>query len=607
MRDYQLITYRVSRITNIMEKPTILVVDDDPASVKALIKYLHLSGFETTVAPSGERALRQLELAQPDIILLDVLMPGMDGFETCRRLKEHEATRDIPVIFLTALSETVDKVKGFEVGGVDYLTKPVQHEEVLARIDAHLTIRKLQQRLQEQNTLLEEQNERFRTLSEATFEGIFIHDEGRILEVNQAMEKMFGYQRSEVLGRNVLEFVPPEFHQIVLEHIRTKDETPYEAEGIKKDGSIFPVEVQARTMPYQGRDVRIVAIRDLTWRRAMEEERALLRKENIVLRSTIKNHYKFGEIIGKSHIMQEVYQLIVKASVSDANVLICGESGTGKELVARTIHQRSERKEQTFLAVNCGAIPESLFEREFFGHRKGTFTGADRDKPGYFDRAHRGTLFLDEVAELTPTTQAKLLRVVEDKEYTPLGNTVSKTADVRIIAATNKDLKEQLHKELIREDFFYRIRVIVINLPPLRDRKEDIPLLIEHFLDQYADGKERPTIPARIVDMLCAYGWPGNVRELQNELQRYLTEQRLEFIGNVPPESTGRDRAESLGLNLEGMPLREAVETLEKYLIARVLTQNAGHKGKAAKMLSISPRALYERIKKYRLDEYKYE
>ncbi len=590
------------------KQATILLVDDTPENLKMLNTCLKNAGFHIAIAQSGEEALQLVEYATPDLILLDVLMPGIDGFETCRRLKQHETAKDIPVIFLTALTETVNKVRGFEVGGVDYLTKPTQYDEVLARITAHLTIRKLQQRLQEQNalfeqqnTLLDEQNQRFRTLSEATFEGILIHAEGRILEVNQMIEKMFGYHHAEALERNVLEFVRPEFHQIVVEHIRTKDETPYEAEGLRKDGATFPIEVQAKTMPYQERDVRVTVVRDLSWRKMMEKEKQHL------LSSTIKDRYKFGDIIGKSQVMQAVYESIVNASVSEANVVLCGESGTGKELVARTIHRLSNRKEQKFVAVNCGAIPEPLFESEFFGYRKGAFTGAALDKHGLFDRAHRGILFLDEVGELTLTMQVKLLRVLQDGEYTPLGDTVSKTADVRIIAAINKDLKEQLHDGLIREDFYWRIRVIVITLPPLRERREDIPLLMEHFLEQFDQKNECSVIPGKTMDMLCTYHWPGNVRELQNELQRYLVEQRFEFIGNVAADSSKRDRAESPGFNLEGMSLREAVEALEKHMIAGVLTQNAGHKGNTAKMLGISPRSLYERIKKYRLDEYKYE
>ena len=570
-----------------MEKSTILVIDDDPASVNALLKYLHESGFETLIAPSGERALRQLEFAQPDIILLDVCMPGIDGFEVCRRLKQRDATQDIPVIFMTALSDTVDKVKGFEVGGVDYLTKPVQHEEVLARVHTHLTIRNLQRQLQKHT-------ERFQKLAEATFEGIIIHDQGRILDVNQAVSQMFGMQAAELIETNLLGLIAPEARQSVTEKIRARDEQPYESAGIKKDGSVFPIEIQMKTMPYQGRDVMVAAVRDITWRKNMEQEQTVLRRENVTLRSTIKDRYKFGEIIGKSPVMQEVYQSIVNAAASDANVLLDGESGTGKELVAHTIHTLSDRNDQEFVAVNCGAVPENLFEREFFGHRKGAFTGATMDRPGYFDRAHKGTLFLDEVGELSLTMQVKLLRVLQDGEYMPLGDTTPKKADVRIIAATNKDLIEQLQKGHIREDFFYRIRVMVIHLPPLRERKEDIPLLIDHFLEQSRDDKVYPSIPAKIVARLCAYSWPGNIRELQNELQRYLTEQRLEFIGDFQGKSDAEDELSEL----VQLGFQEALTEFEKRYLRRMLDQNQGHREKTAKMLEIPIRTFQRKIKK---------
>jgi PAS domain S-box-containing protein len=276
------------------ENGTILIVDDQLENLKLLTTYMQQQGFELMVAQSGEETLKRVERIIPDIILLDVMMPGIDGFETCQHLKESGTTQDIPVLFMTALTDTVDKVKGFELGAVDYLTKPLQQEEVLARVNAHLTIRKFQRQLQEQNELLKQKNdllekqkrelqeseERFHGLSEATFEGILIHDEGRIIDGNQTLEKMFGYQRSDVIGKNVLEFITPEFRDNVKKWMSTKDENPYEAEGIMNDGSFFPLEVQGKTMPYQGRNVRVVAIRDLTWRKAMEEEKARLQKES---------------------------------------------------------------------------------------------------------------------------------------------------------------------------------------------------------------------------------------------------------------------------------------------------------------------------------------
>ena len=277
------------------DKGTILAVDDKLENLKVLIKYLKDSGFELMVAQSGEETFSHLKRITPDIILLDVLMPGIDGFETCRRLKDDGATKDIPVIFMTALTETVDKVKGFQAGAVDYLTKPLQYEEVLARVNAHMTIRKFQQQLQKQNVLLQEKNAelekqrlqlyeseaRFRGLSQATFEGILIHDQGRIIDGNQAWEKMSDFQCAEMIEKNVLDFLTPAFHDMAKEWMRTKNEGPWEAEGVRKDGSLFPLELQAKTMPYQNRDVQVVAIRDLTWRKTMEEEKQRIQQENL--------------------------------------------------------------------------------------------------------------------------------------------------------------------------------------------------------------------------------------------------------------------------------------------------------------------------------------
>jgi PAS domain S-box-containing protein len=277
------------------ENKTILAVDDKLENLKILIKYLEDSGYQLMVARSGEEALKHVERIIPDIILLDVLMPGIDGFETCLRLKQNKMTQDIPVIFMTALTDTVDKVKGFEVGAADYLTKPLQHLEVLARVNTHLSIRKFQQQLEKQNSLLRKKNtllkkqkrdileseSRFRELSESTFEGILIHDEGRIIDGNKTLEEMFGYTRKEMSRNNFLEFLTPESRDAALKCMQTKSENPFEAEGVKKNGSHFPLEIQGKTIPHQGKDVRIVAIRDLTWRRAMEEEKERIQQENL--------------------------------------------------------------------------------------------------------------------------------------------------------------------------------------------------------------------------------------------------------------------------------------------------------------------------------------
>jgi transcriptional regulator with PAS, ATPase and Fis domain len=332
------------------------------------------------------------------------------------------------------------------------------------------------------------------------------------------------------------------------------------------------------------------------------------------LKSSIRERYRFGMLVGKSSAMQRVYELIVSAATSDVNVLISGESGTGKELIARTFHQVSRRKEHAFVPVNCASIPETLFEREFFGHQKGAFTGADRDTLGLFDKAHQGILFLDEVTELPLSMQAKLLRVLQDGVYTPLGSTTPKQADVVLVTATNKDCQEEIRAKRLRKDFFYRIGVIDIQVPPLRDRKDDLPLLIEHILEEYhhkhSQLQEDPSLeipttqtmlPVDLVQALYMYDWPGNVRELQNLLQRYLATQDLPTTLSLLGAS---GHVRSITENLpapDGLPLREAVESFERHMIANTLERTRYHIGNAAELLGVPRITLHRKIKKHQI------
>lgn len=564
----------------------ILVVDDNPANLRLLVNLLSKVGYYVRPTRDGQAALVSARMNPPDLIMLDIMMPDPDGYAVCSLLKADERTRDIPVIFVSALNEVFDKLKAFAVGGVDYITKPFHEEEVLVRVSTHLTLQRLQKQLKEQNALLQEQNTRFRTLEEATFEGIVIHDERRILEVNRRSEEMFDYQRSEMINQELLRFIVPEFHERVQEYFRSEDETSHRIEGLRKDRTVFPLEIQSRTMPFQGRDVRVSVIRDLSRQQQLEQE-------NLTLKATIQDRYRFGEIIGKSPVMQKTYELIVNAAATEYGVLISGESGTGKELVARTIHKLSRRQHRTFVPVNCGAITESLFEREFFGHRKGAFTGADRNAPGFLDAACGGTLFLDEVAELSPAMQVKLLRVLENGEYIALGDTIVKHADVRIIAATNRNLEALLQEGLVREDFFYRIHVIAIQVPPLRERREDIPLLIEHLLRQESFEHPSHQIPISVMERFFQENWPGNVRQLQNTLQHYLT--TGEFI------TQGRRFSENGPALSETTGLFDAVDQFEKQMIVQALARNRGNRTAAARMLKITRRALYTKLQKYHI------
>ncbi|MDJ0809810.1 MAG: sigma 54-interacting transcriptional regulator [Desulfobacterales bacterium] len=342
-------------------------------------------------------------------------------------------------------------------------------------------------------------------------------------------------------------------------------------------------------------------IRDIDQRKRMEEalrdSEAHLRKENLRLRSTIKQRNKFGDIVGSSEAMQQVYELMLMAASSDANIILYGESGTGKELVASAVHNMSDRREGNFVPVNCGAIPEALLEREFFGHRKGAFTGATEDKQGYLDEADGGTLFLDEIGEIKPDLQVKLLRAIEGGGYTPIGSNEVRKPDFRIIAATSRNLTEMVQKGGMRSDFFYRVHVIPVHLPPLRQRKEDIPLLVEHFLQAY-DRKMHPVISGNIKQSLMAYEWPGNVRELQNVLYRFVTLKRLDLTGETVPETIAEPSvAAAPSTEIPDGDLSDAIAAYEKQLIRAALVRCRWNRTQTAKALGIGLRTLQRKMK----------
>ncbi|RPI79073.1 MAG: sigma-54-dependent Fis family transcriptional regulator [Desulfobacteraceae bacterium] len=306
-----------------------------------------------------------------------------------------------------------------------------------------------------------------------------------------------------------------------------------------------------------------------------------------------------GKIVGQCKPMRRVYSLIQKAADSDANVVIYGESGTGKELAAHAIHELSDRKNKEFVTVNCGAIPEALLESEFFGYTKGAFTGAYVDKHGYLDLADGGTLFLDEVAELTLNMQAKLLRSLDDGGYVPVGRRKPIKSDFRIIAATNRDLADRVKKGLMREDFFFRIHIIPITLPPLRERKEDIPLLLDHFVKRNSGNGSAVKIPEEIVQMIRDYHWPGNVRELQNVIHRYLAVESLDLLR--APENRPAPVKTGSAAQQRHVHLQQALEDFEKSLIFNILQAHQWNREKAARELGITRNTLFKKIRKFGL------
>jgi two-component system response regulator HydG len=326
-----------------------------------------------------------------------------------------------------------------------------------------------------------------------------------------------------------------------------------------------------------------------------------LREENLALRERLGDRFDFSKIIGKSEKMKELFDLLAQVAPTDATVLILGESGTGKELVANAIHHNSPRATQPFIKVACAALPETLLESELFGHEKGAFTGAIARKEGRFQLAHRGAILLDEVGEMSATTQAKILRVLQEKEFEPLGSTRVVKVDVRVIAATNKDLEKEIREGRFREDLFYRLNVVPVSLPPLRERKEDILALASHFLSIYREKnkKELREISGKALDLLVRYDWPGNIRELENCIERAVVIARGEIIApaDLPPQiqALSSEKEDSEVRFPSGISLQE----VEKALILRTLEDTGGNRSRAAEILGINRRTLQMKLKEY--------
>jgi len=459
-----------------------------------------------------------------------------------------------------------------------------------------------------EKTYLLESEKRYHILAEKLSDGVWIVQNGSVVYVNDALCSVLGYISDQLLGMDPVTMFRDDCKKHFKEMFGVLEQGNlveyWQGVYLGNQGRELLAETHLSPTTWNGKPAILCAIKDINKSYSQEiitkEEVEHLLKENIQLRSSIKERYKFGDIIGKSPAMQEVYELILKATATNAAVAIYGESGTGKELVAKAIHDMSNRHGRAFVPVNCGAIPENLLESEFFGHRREAFTGAQIDKNGLLDLADGGILLLDEVGELSLSLQVKLLRAIEGGGYIPVGDTKTRKSDFRIISATNKNLQELVNKGLMRDDFFYRLQVIPIILPPLREHKEDIPLLVEHFLRINGNNK-KPLIPSKIMEALMNYDWPGNVRELQNVLHRYLTVKRLDFMDIAKPKLVAQDNGQIEESNLEGLNFHSAVEDFEKDIIIKGLEYNQWHKAKAASALGLPRRTFFRKLRHFGL------
>ena len=408
------------------------------------------------------------------------------------------------------------------------------------------------------------------------------------------------YKMEDMDGLAVLDAVRRDYADTDVVVITAYGTIDVAVEAMRKGAADFVVKADALY------DVLRLRVEKVLKHRELRQSRDRLDEENQYLRDEIGVRFNFGEMVGRSRPMKTVYEMVEKVAETDSAVLVYGESGTGKELVARAIHRRSTRREGPFVKVNCGSLPRELVQSELFGHEKGAFTGAIRQKKGKFELAEGGTIFLDEIGDLPLEAQVNILRVLQTKEYDRVGGEETLHADVRVIAATHRVLREMVAEGAFREDLFYRLEVIPIRLVPLRDRKADIPDLVEHFLHKKCEEMNRPLkrLTDRAMAAMASYTWPGNVRELENVVERtlVLADGNVVDVNDLPLDVEA-SRAEVSAEELEdsAIPLTRRLEDLERQLIEQALEQAGGVKTKAAEMLGIKTSAFYYKLDKYGL------
>ena len=462
---------------------------------------------------------------------------------------------------------------------------------------------------------------------------LIVDDEPSMREMLRIVLRRDGYDvQLAQSGREAIDQLRQSHFDLLLSDIKMPDVSGVDvlraAKEINRDVVAFMMTAYASTSTAV-EAMRLGAVDYFTKPFSMDELRLKIRQhleshrlkqENVLLKKALKTRYEFSNIIGRSEPMLDVFRMVETIAKTTSTVLITGESGTGKDLVARAIHYNSLRRERPFVALNCGGVPETLLESELFGHMRGAFTGADTNKKGLIEVAEGGTVFLDEIGEMTTTMQIKLLRVLQDRRFRRLGGTEETQADIRVIAATNQDLEKAVANGRFREDLFYRINVIRMHLPPLRERKDDIPLLAEHFLSKYAELMKKPvrSVSQASLPLLQLYGWPGNVRELENVIERAVALEQTPAIlpDSLPPhvrtpaasmrdETHPGSRIPDPGVMLpdlgEGFDLEARGEDFYRHYIARALERAGGVQVKAAEMLGMSFRSFRYYAKKFNI------
>jgi two-component system, NtrC family, response regulator HydG len=556
----------------------ILVIDDEETIRFTFERFLRNAGYEVESSASLEDGIRQLAETNYDMVFADIVLGGDSGVDVLRGMRERNIT--CPLVFITGYPNFQTASEAVRLGAFDYLAKPVDKEALLS-----VTERALQRK----KTM--EENERSRSNLEATFRSvkdvIITVDKGLVvLEFNRAAQNHCGFSR-DALGQPFDRFADGcDGRCLEALHRAIETETPqavprFECRPQRRARCVMSLTASPlmdRNGTFSG---AVLVVRDETGQVHLERDRGECRQ--------------FPNIVGRCEKMQRIYALIETLANVQSSVLISGESGTGKELLAEAIHFAGKYKEKPLIKVNCSALSENLLESELFGHVRGAFTGAVKSRVGRFQLAHGGTIFLDEIGDISPGIQQRLLRVLQEGEFERVGDSQPVKVDVRVIAATNKDLRTQIKRGDFREDLYYRLKVVEMTLPPLRERRADIPLLVKHFMRKFNEklGKHIEAVSEDVQAIFMHHPWPGNVRQLAHTLEHafILCTQSIVTVDHLPPDF--REVADSGEIS----SLRQD-RGRESEAILQALHKTDWNKARAARLLGISRQALYQKIKK---------
>ena len=571
-----------------MKKPLFLIIDDEESIRSTFRLFLENEGYAVATAATYDEGLHELSQRTPDVIITDIILGANSGVDLLRTLKERKV--EAPVVMVTGAPTLDTAIESLRLGAFDYISKPVRKSNLL-----EVSFRALRHgQLLEERKRLAEERERMRVQLQALFEsvgeGLLLVDGGLVVrEINRAALSFLNAQHTETVGHPLAELAPrlvesfgDELHAVLSKASANAQSTLEDPFG-RGAREIFHVRVSPVLPGLDAAPGAVVVVRDITRLHSLEAH----------LIETAKLH----NLIGKSKAMQEVYRLVDALKDTDTTVLIQGESGTGKELVAAALHYQGPRVKGPFIPVNCTALNEQLLESELFGHVKGAFTGAVANKIGRFEAAEGGTIFLDEIGDISANLQVKLLRVLQERSIERVGENQTRKVNVRVITATNCDMDEKVARGEFREDLFYRLNVVRVFMPPLRKKKEDLPLLIEHFRQKLIARIKKPIegFTEEAMKALILYDWPGNVRELENAVEHAFIMSRgpLVDVEHLPKSVLGppKDVVQSNGaINPFFHERDELIMALEK---------SGGNRAKAARLLGVNRTTLYRRMERW--------